>query len=152
MSTSTARAVEDRLDPALVRLGAVLVLGAVLAQLDTTIVGVGMGAMADGLGATVTTVQWVSTGYLLAVAFAAPLSGWLHKRYGGKRVWLGSVALFITASALCGLAWSGPSLIAFRLLQGIGGGLMQPVGQALVARHAGPRRIGRLVGLITVPV
>ncbi|MFD4925831.1 MDR family MFS transporter [Streptomyces goshikiensis] len=151
MSTLTAQE-QDRLDPALVRLGAVLVLGAVLAQLDTTIVGVGMGAMADGLGTTVTTVQWVSTGYLLTVAFAAPLSGWLHKRYGGKRVWLGSVALFIAASALCGLAWSGPSLIAFRLLQGIGGGLMQPVGQALVARHAGPRRIGRLIGVITVPV
>ncbi|AYV29048.1 putative transport protein HsrA [Streptomyces sp. ADI95-16] len=90
--------------------------------------------MAGGLGTTVTTVQWVSTGYLLTVAFAAPLSGRLRKRYGGKRVWLGSVALFVAASALCGPAWSGPSLIAFRLLQGIGGGLMQPVGQALAAR------------------
>ncbi|MBT1190203.1 multidrug efflux MFS transporter, partial [Streptomyces sp. CJ_13] len=100
--------------------------------------------MAGGLGTTVTTVQWVSTGYLLTVAFAAPLSGRLHKSYGGKRVWLGSVALFVAASALCGPAWSGPSLIAFRLLQGIGGGLMQPVGQALAAdRTGGPGRTGR---------
>lgn len=90
--------------------------------------------------------------YLLAVAFVAPLSGWLQTRYGGKRVWLASVALFLTASALSGLAWSGTSLIAFRLLQGVGGGLMQPVGQSLAARHAGPQRIGRLVGIITVPV
>ncbi|WP_028810365.1 MDR family MFS transporter [Streptomyces flavidovirens] len=143
---------DERLDPALIKLGGVLILGAVLAQLDTTIVNVGMGAMADGLDESMTTVQWVSTGYLLTVAFVAPLSGWLHRRFGGKRVWLAAVALFVVASALSGLAWSGSSLIAFRLLQGVGGGLMQPVGQALVARHAGPQRIGRLVGIITVPV
>ncbi|WP_240103515.1 MDR family MFS transporter [Streptomyces sp. MUM 16J] len=142
----------ERLDPALVRLGSVLVLGAVLAQLDATIVNVGLGPMADGLDTSMATVQWVSAGYLLTVAFVAPLSGWLQTRYGGKRVWLASVGLFIAASALSGLAWSGGSLIAFRLLQGVGGGLMQPVGQSLVARHAGPQRIGRLVGIITVPV
>lgn len=150
---ASARADEDeRLDPALLRLGGVLILGAALAQLDATIVNVGIGPMARSLGESVTTMQWVSTGYLLTVAFTAPLSGWLHKRFGGKRVWLAAVALFVVASALSGLAWSGGSLIAFRLLQGVGGGLMQPVGQALVARHAGPRRIGRLVGIITVPV
>ncbi|WP_333774012.1 MDR family MFS transporter [Streptomyces sp. IBSBF 3136] len=142
----------ERLDPALVRLGSVLVLGAVLVQLDATIVNVGLGPMADALDTSMATVQWVSAGYLLTVAFVAPLSGWLHKRYGGKRVWLASVALFLAASILSGLAWSGGSLIAFRLLQGVGGGLMQPVGQSLVARHAGPQRIGRLVGIITVPV
>ncbi|PWI44374.1 MFS transporter [Streptomyces sp. ICBB 8177] len=136
----------------MLRIGAVLILGAVLAQLDTTIVGVGMGPMARDLRVPVTTVQWVSTGYLLTVAFTAPLSGWLHRRFGGKRVWLSAVALFVVASALSAVAWSGGSLIAFRLLQGVGGGLMQPVGQALVARHAGPRRIGRLIGVITVPV
>lgn len=142
----------EPLDPALIRLGSVLILGAVLAQLDATIVNVGLGPMADSLDTSMATVQWVSAGYLLTVAFVAPLSGWLQKRYGGKRVWLAAVALFITASVLSGLAWSGGSLIAFRLLQGVGGGLMQPVGQALVARHAGPQRIGRLVGIITVPV
>ncbi|MFD8492855.1 MDR family MFS transporter [Amycolatopsis sp. NPDC059657] len=153
MKVHTARPEqEERLDPALVRLGAVLVLAAVLAQLDATIVTVGIGSIADVFRATVTTVQWVSTGYLLTVAFTAPLSGWLLRRFGGKRVWLASVALFVLASALCGLAWSAESLIVFRLLQGVGGGLMQPVGQALAVRHAGPKRIGRLVGLITVPV
>ncbi|MET8583428.1 MDR family MFS transporter [Streptomyces collinus] len=149
---TASRLSPERLDPALVRLGSVLVLGAVLAQLDATIVNVGLGPIADGLDTSMATVQWVSAGYLLTVAFAAPLSGWLQTRYGGKRVWLASVALFLAASALCGLAWSGGSLIAFRLLQGVGGGLMQPVGQSLAARHAGPQRIGRLVGIITVPV
>lgn len=142
----------DRIDPQLVRIGLVLVLGAVLAQLDTTIVSVGVASMADGLHTSLTAIQWVSTGYLLAVALVAPLSGWLIQRFGGKRVWLASVALFIGASALSGLAWSAGSLIAFRLLQGLGGGLMQPIGQAVVARIAGPRRIGRLVGIITMPV
>ncbi|MFG2718562.1 MDR family MFS transporter [Streptomyces sp. NPDC048416] len=149
---TSSRPRPEPLDPALVRLGSVLILGAVLAQLDATIVNVGLGPMAEGLHTPMATVQWVSAGYLLTVAFVAPLSGWLQKRYGGRRVWLAAVALFIAASALCGLAWSGSSLIAFRVLQGVGGGLMQPVGQALVARHAGPQRIGRLVGIITVPV
>ncbi|MDQ1008549.1 EmrB/QacA subfamily drug resistance transporter [Streptomyces sp. V4I23] len=149
---TASRPQAERLDPALIRLGSVLILGAVLAQLDATIVNVGLGPVAEGLDTSMTTVQWVSAGYLLTVAFVAPLSGWLQKRYGGKRVWLAAVALFIAASALSGLAWSGSSLIAFRLLQGVGGGLMQPVGQSLVARHAGPKRIGRLVGIITVPV
>ncbi|WP_250405222.1 MFS transporter [Streptomyces cellostaticus] len=136
---TASRSRPERLDPALVRLGSVLVLGAVLAQLDATIVNVGLGPMAAGLDTSMAAVQWVSAGYLLAVAFVAPLSGWLQKRYGGKRVWLASVALFIAASALSGLAPTGGSLIAFRLLQGVGGGLMQPVGQSLVARRA-PRK------------
>ncbi|WP_232247490.1 DHA2 family efflux MFS transporter permease subunit [Kitasatospora azatica] len=149
--TTPAEAVEP-LDPALVKLGSVLVLGAVLAQLDTTIVNVGIGPIATDLHVSLSAVQWVGTGYLLAVALTAPLSGWLVDRFGGRRTWLASVALFVAASALSGLAPSAGTLIAFRLLQGVGGGLMQPIGQALVARHAGPRRIGRLVGLITVPV
>ncbi|WP_368396908.1 MDR family MFS transporter [Streptomyces sclerotialus] len=142
----------DRLDPELLRIGWVLILGAVLAQLDTTIVNVGVGSMAGGLGASLTAIQWVSTGYLLAVALVAPLSGWLIQRFGAKRMWLASVAVFVAASALAGLAWSPGSLIGFRILQGLGGGLMQPIGQAIVARLAGPRRIGRLVGVLTMPV
>ncbi|MFJ5712547.1 MDR family MFS transporter [Streptomyces sp. NPDC093105] len=142
----------EPLDPRLIRIGLVLILGAVLAQLDTTVVNIGVGPMAEGLDASLVAVQWVSTGYLLAVALVAPVAGWLIQRFGGKRVWLSSVALFVVASALGGLAWSAGSLIAFRLLQGIGGGLMQPVGQAIVAQIAGPTRIGRLVGVITMPV
>jgi len=142
----------DRLDPGLLRVAAVLVLGAVLAQLDTTIVSVGIGAVAGGVHADLITVQWVTTGYLLAVALVAPISGWLVHRLGGKRLWLLAVAVFILGSALSGLATSAGALIAFRVLQGLGGGLMQPVGQALIARIAGPARIGRLVGLITTPV
>jgi EmrB/QacA subfamily drug resistance transporter len=142
----------DRLDPQLVRIGLVLILGAVLATLDSTIVNVGVGAMAANLHTTLSAVQWVSTGYLLAVALVAPLAGWLIQRFGGKRMWLVSVAVFVATSALSGLAWSAGSLIAFRLLQGLGGGLMQPIGQAIVARIAGPKRIGRLVGIVTMPV
>ncbi|POX38834.1 MFS transporter [Streptomyces sp. Ru73] len=136
----------------MLRIGWVLILGAVLAQLDTTIVNVGVGSMAEGLTASLTAIQWVSTGYLLAVALVAPLSGWLIQRVGAKRMWLASVAVFVAASALAGLAWSPGALIGFRIVQGLGGGLMQPIGQAIVARIAGPRRIGRLVGIITMPV
>ncbi|MFI6034539.1 MFS transporter [Streptomyces sp. NPDC051315] len=113
-----------------------LILGAVLAQLDTTIVNVGVGSMADGLKASLTAIQWVSTGHLPAVALVAPLSGWLVDRLGGKRTWLLSVALFAVASALCRAAWPPGSLIAFRVLQGLAGGLMQPIAQAVIARLA----------------
>ncbi|MER7009766.1 DHA2 family efflux MFS transporter permease subunit, partial [Dactylosporangium sp. NPDC000555] len=155
-STATALATAatrpEPLDPALLRIAGVLVLGAVLAQLDTTIVSVGIGAVGVGLGWSLATVQWVATGYLLAVALVAPTAGWLVQRFGGKRMWLLSVAVFTAASALCGLAWSAGALIAFRVLQGLGGGLMQPIGQTLAARIAGPARIGRLIGVITTPV
>ncbi|WP_405577933.1 MDR family MFS transporter [Streptomyces sp. NBC_01190] len=143
---------EDRLDPQLVRIGLVLVLAAVLASLDGTIVNVGVGPMASGLSTTLSVIQWVSTGYLLTVALVAPLAGWLIERFGGKRMWLASVAVFVAASALSGMAWSPSALIAFRMLQGVGGGLMEPIGQAIVAKIAGPRRIGRLIGVITMPV
>ncbi|AGL18969.1 DHA2 family efflux MFS transporter permease subunit [Actinoplanes sp. N902-109] len=142
----------ERLDRRQLRTASVLILGAVLAQLDTTIVSVGVGSVAAGVHTSLTTVQWVTTGYLLAVALVAPLSGWLVQRFGGKRMWLLAVAIFVTGSALSGLAPTVGALIAFRVVQGLGGGLMQPIGQALVARIAGPARIGRLIGVITTPV
>ncbi|MDF3293457.1 MDR family MFS transporter [Streptomyces sp. RB6PN23] len=115
-------------------------------------VGVGLGSVARELGGPLTTVQWVSTGYLLAVALVMPLTGWATERFGGKAVWMASVALFTAGSALCGAAWSAPALIAFRVLQGIGGGMIQPVGQSMLAQAAGPRRLGRVIGVSVLPI
>ncbi|WP_246128000.1 MDR family MFS transporter [Amycolatopsis rhizosphaerae] len=147
MLIKASRTASDR---EVLRLAGVLVFGAVLATLDTTIVNVGLGAIAHDLGGPISATGWVSTGYLLAVAVVIPLSGWASERFGGRRMWLVSVALFTAGSALCGLAWSARSLIAFRILQGLGGGMMQPIGQALFARAAGPR-LGRLIGIVTLP-
>ncbi|MEU4291110.1 DHA2 family efflux MFS transporter permease subunit [Kribbella sp. NPDC026596] len=140
------------LDPMLLRLGGVLSLAAVLAGLDATIVSVGIDSIASDLGGPLSTLQWVSTGYLLAISIVIPLSGWLADRFGGRRVWMASVALFVAGSILCGFAWSVPALIAFRVIQGVGGGVMQPVGQGILAQAAGPDQLGRIVGVLVIPV
>lgn len=139
------------LDRALLRLASVVVLGTIMSILDTTIVNVAIETLARDLDASLTSIQWVSTGYLLALATVIPLSGWAMDRFGGRAVWLLSVTLFLMGSGLCGLAWSVESLIAFRVLQGFGGGMIMPVGQAILAQAAGPQRMGRVMSVIGVP-
>lgn len=137
-------------DSGLRRLGGVLILGAVLSILDATIVSVGIGVMARDLDSSLPTMQWVASAYLLAASLTIPLSGWLSDRFGGRQVWIVAVGLFTLGTVLCGFAWSAPALIAFRVLHGLGGGLMQPVGQAIFAQAAGPR-LGRMIGVVTLP-
>ncbi len=133
------------------KMSAILVLGVLAPVLDSTIVNVALGTLARDLGAPVATIQWVVTGYLLALAMAIPVTGWAVARYGGKRVWLFSLALFLAGSALCGLAWNVGSLIAFRVLQGAAGGLMIPVMQTLLMQAAGGRPLGRLLATVSLP-
>ena len=118
---------------------AVVVVGVVMSILDTTIVNVALETLSRELDAPLSTIQWVSTGYLLALATVIPLTGWMTERFGSKRIWMISVSLFGVGSALCGLAWSAESLIFFRILQGFGGGMIMPVGHGA----AGPDRGGR---------
>jgi len=140
------------LTPELRRTSTVVVLGSIMSILDTTIVAVALATLARDFHTSVTTIQWVATGYLLALAMVTPVSGWAVDRYGAKRVWMLSTFLFILGSSLCGLAWSANSLIAFRVLQGIGGGMLLPVGQSILARAAGPQRMGRVMSIIGVPM
>jgi EmrB/QacA subfamily drug resistance transporter len=140
------------LSPELRRTSTVVVLGSIMSILDTTIVAVALATLARDFHTSVTTIQWVATGYLLALALVTPVSGWAVDRYGAKRVWMLSTLLFILGSSLCGLAWSADSLIAFRVLQGIGGGMLLPVGQSILARAAGPQRMGRVMSIIGVPM
>jgi EmrB/QacA subfamily drug resistance transporter len=142
----------DRIDPALLRLGIVLILGTIVAVLDATIVSVAIDSIRRDLGSPLATIQWVSTGYLLAFALVVPLSGWATNRFGAKQVWMASVGCFVLSSALCGLAWSAGSLIAFRVLQGLGGGLIQPLGQTMIAQAAGPKRLGRVMSMLVIPL
>ncbi|MGW4699137.1 DHA2 family efflux MFS transporter permease subunit [Streptomyces sp. NPDC004285] len=142
---------EERLDPALLRLCGVLAVGAFAPLLDGTIVSVAVDALADDFGVPTTTVQWVSTAYLLAFAMVMPISGWAGDRFGTRRVWLGALALFSVGSLLCACAWSVESLVVFRGLQGAAGGLMLPVLQTIVIRASGGRRFGRLVSVVSLP-
>jgi EmrB/QacA subfamily drug resistance transporter len=141
----------DRLDRAVLKLAAVLVLGALAPLLDSTIVTIAIHTLGIELHTSVSTVQWVSTAYLLALAMAVPITGWAANRFGAKRMWIIALALFLLGSMLCGVAWNIGSLIAFRVVQGIGGGLMLPILQTLLLRAAGRDRIGRLMAVVTLP-
>jgi EmrB/QacA subfamily drug resistance transporter len=143
---------ERTLDRELLVLGGVVVIGMLLAVLDATIVNVAIPTLGHELEASISTIQWVMTGYLLAFASVIPLSGWASERFGAKRVWIASLLLFLTGSALAGAAWSSESLIGFRIVQGVGAGLVMPVGQTILARAAGPERIGRVMSVIGVPM
>ncbi len=139
-------------DPVLRRLSIVVILGAIMSVLDTTIVNVAIETLSRVFHTSLSTIQWVTTGYLLALAIVIPLSGWMVERFGAKRMWMISLGLFTAGSALCGLAWSAESLIFFRILQGLGGGMIMPVGQTILARAAGPQRMGRVMSIMGVPM
>src|SRR4051812_25660212 len=147
-----ARADEEPLGREVWIVASVVIVGVIMSILDTTIVNVALETLSRELDAPLNTIQWVSTGYLLALATVIPLTGWMSERFGSKRVWMSSVALLGLGSALCGLAWSAGSLIVFRVLQGFGGGMIMPVGMALLAQTAGPSRVGRVMSVIGVPM
>ena len=107
---------------------------------------------ARDLNAPLSTIQWVATGYLLSLATVIPLTGWAAERFGPRLVWMTVVAGFVVTSALCALAWSAESLIAFRVLQGIAGGMIMPIGMITLAQTAGPSRVGRVMSVIGVPM
>jgi EmrB/QacA subfamily drug resistance transporter len=142
--------VTERVDPATWRVAGTVTLGGIMTSIDTTVVNVALETLARDYRAPVATVQWVATGYLLALAIAIPLAGWATDRFGGMRVWMVSVGLFVAGSMLSGAAWSIGSLIFFRVLQGLGGGMVMPVGMTLLTRAAGPGRVGRVMGVLGV--
>lgn len=140
------------LSPAVKSLGLVVILGAIMSVLDTTIVNVALDTLARDLDAPLQDVQWVATGYLLALAAVIPITGWLATAYGPRRVYLLALVAFTAGSALCAAAWNVESLVAFRVLQGVGGGMTLPIGQMMLARAAGPKNMGRVMSLIGVPI
>src|SRR5436305_9945303 len=142
----------DRIDAAVWRVSMVVLIGTVMSILDTTIVNVALATLSRDLHATISSVQWVVTGYMLALGSAIPVSGWAGRRFGAKQVYLVSVVLVTVCSALCGLATSTTELILFRVLQGLGGGMIMPLGQQMMAEAAGPKRMGRVMSIVAVPV
>ena len=141
----------ERLDPSIWKVTAVAVLGSFLSQLDATIVNVSLSSLAVELHSTLTAIQWVTSGYLLALTLMLPLNGWLVDRIGARALYLWCFSAFTFSSALCGLAWSSNSLIGFRILQGMSGGLLAPMAQMMVARAAG-KHMARVMGYVAVPI
>jgi EmrB/QacA subfamily drug resistance transporter len=134
--------------PSIVPVAATVLFGAVAALLDTTLVAVALDALGAELDASVTAVSWVSTAYVLAMTAVIPLVGWSVGRFGARRVWVAALAVFLLGAVLSASAWSAGSLVAFRTLQGLGGGMILPLSQVTLARAAGPERLGRVLGLV----
>src|SRR5438045_2152819 len=152
MSTdATHPAAGDRIEPWVWKICGIVIVGSIMSILDTTIVNVALDTLARELHTTIAEIQWVVTGYLLSLAAVIPVSGWLSRRFGTKQVYLASLVLFTAGSILCGVATSATELIVFRVIQGIGGGLILPLGQLMMATAAGPRRMGRVMSVVAVP-
>jgi EmrB/QacA subfamily drug resistance transporter len=153
---STAAAHTGRADTVLTREilvpAAVVILGAITTILDATIVNVALARLGQEFHASISTIQWLVTIYLLAFAMVIPLTGWASERFGAKRVWLGSLSVFLAGSGLCAVAPSVGWLIAFRALQGMGAGMIMPLGQTILAAAAGPQRMGRVMSVVGVPM
>ena len=127
------------------------VAGNFMSALDITIVNVALPSMARSLGATTSSIEWVVVGYLLSLAMWIPASGWFGDRFGTKRVYLTAMGIFTVASALCGAAQNLEQLIAARVLQGVGGGMLTPVSSAMLYRAYPPEDRARIARIIIVP-
>jgi EmrB/QacA subfamily drug resistance transporter len=141
-----------RIEPHVWRIAIVVILGAIMSVLDTTIVNVALDDLSKDLDSSLDSIQWVVTGYMLALAAVIPVTGWAARRFGSRRLYLIALVAFTVGSALCGLAWSTGSLVAFRVLQGIGGGMLMPIGQMILVKAAGPRNLPRVMAAIGVPI
>jgi EmrB/QacA subfamily drug resistance transporter len=144
-------AASERIETHVWQIAGVVILGMIMSILDTTIVNVALDTLSKDLHSPISQVQWVVTGYLLALAAVIPVTGWAARRFGAKHVYLVSLVLFTAGSAACGFAGSIGTLVLFRVLQGVGGGMIMPVGQMIMAQVAGPQRMGKVMGVISMP-
>lgn len=148
---------DDRITPEILKIAGVVVLGAIMSILDVTIVNVALPTFQTELSTSdeplaYSTVAWTATAYMLALAAVIPLTGWAADRFGTKRLYMTAIALFTLGSALCAMAWNIESLIGFRVLQGLGGGMLMPLGMTIMTRTAGPHRMGRLMAILGIPM
>ncbi len=141
-----------KLDAGVLKIAGVVVLGAIMSILDITVVSVALPTFQSVFHTSYANVAWTMTGYTLALATVIPLSGWAADRFGTKRLYITALILFVLGSALCSTAWNIGSLITFRVLQGLGGGMLMPVGMTIMTRAAGPERIGRVMAVLGVPM
>lgn len=149
---SGMRAVLAGLEPPVLKVAAVMVVGAFLSIMSITSVNVALQTLAVELHSPLSQIQWVITAYLLALATVIPITGWASEQFGARRLWLATLTSFILASTLCGLAWSAGALIVFRVIQGLAGGMIMPLGMILLSMTAGPERLGRVMSVVGVPM
>jgi len=142
----------DKLDKGVLLVAGVVVLGAIMSILDITVVSVALATFQSEFDATAAEVAWTMTGYTLALASVIPMTGWAADRFGTKRLYLLAVILFTAGSVLCATASSLELLVFYRVLQGLGGGMLMPLGMTILTRAAGPERVGRVMAVLGIPM
>ena len=161
MSTAPAQTAHheypDKIDGPVLKVAGVVVLGAIMSILDITVVNVALPTFQTEFGEPgnpllYSTVTWSVIAYTLALAMVIPLTGWAADRFGTKRLYMTALLLFTLGSMLCATASSIGMLIGFRFLQGLGGGMLMPLGMTIMTRAAGPARMGRLMAILGVPM
>ena len=147
----------DTIDASVLKIAGVVVLGSIMAILDITVVNVALPHFQTDLATGDTplaysTVAWTVTAYTLALASVIPLTGWAADRFGTKRLYLLAIAFFVAGSTLCAFAPTIELLIGARVVQGLGGGMLMPLGMTILTKAAGPARIGRLMAILGIPM
>ncbi|MVU76819.1 DHA2 family efflux MFS transporter permease subunit [Nocardia sp. ET3-3] len=142
----------DKIPAHVWRTAGVVVFGAVMGMLDTSLVNIGLRTIGNDLGASLATIQWVASAYLLALGVSLTVCGWLARRVGVTRLWLGALVAFTLTSVACAFAPTAGWLIGMRVLQGLAAGLMIPAGQTILGQAAGPQRMGRVMGVVGIAV
>ena len=129
-----------------------VIVGMFMVSLDSSVLNVAIPNLVKYFGSNLSTVQWAITGYALAMAAVIPLAGWMTDRFGTKRIFIIVISLFTIGSALCSIAKSPFELILFRVIQGIGGGMVMPIGMATIFKIAPKDKLGKFMGLLGLPI
>ncbi|WP_138756245.1 DHA2 family efflux MFS transporter permease subunit [Paenibacillus sinopodophylli] len=129
-----------------------IIIGLFMVILDTTAVNVAIPVLTADFKSSLSVIQWTITGYALAQAAVIPLAGWMSDRVGAKQVFIVSIILFTAGSVLCAFATTAEQLIFFRVLQGLGGGMVMPIAFAMTYRLSPPEKVGMVMGFMGVPV
>lgn len=149
--TNGSKPQKEKLDPIVFKVAVIMVIGSLAPLLDSTMVNVAIKTITGELKSTISVVQWITTGYVLAMGMAVPVSGWAINRFGGKQVYMFSLWLFLAGSVLAALSWNIDSLIGFTVLQGVGAGLMMPTLQTMLVQTAGGRNLGSVMSIVSIP-
>ncbi|GAA3955594.1 DHA2 family efflux MFS transporter permease subunit [Gordonia caeni] len=150
--TQASPAAPEKLGRDVFVVAGVVVLGAIMSILDVTVVSVAQPTFINDFGTTPAGAAWSMTGYTLALAAVIPIASWAVSRFGTKKVYMTSLVLFVIGSILCAMATSIGTLVAFRMIQGVGGGLLMPVGMMIMTRAAGPERVGSVMAVLGIPM
>src|SRR6476620_480209 len=129
-----------------------VIIGMIMVILDSTVVNVAIPGLQADFHSSLSIIQWTITGYTLALSAVIPLAGWMSDRFGAKKIFLITIVLFTVGSVLCSIAQTPEQLILYRVIQGLGGGMVAPIGMAMIFRLAPPDKIGAVMGTLGVPM